>query len=437
MIVMKYGGSSIKDATMFKQVASIVKKQLDQEPIVILSAIKGTTDSLIAAMDESINQKYDSYELIVSNHSQILKDLELNEDIVTSELDELKETLEVISRTKEKSKKLVDYVSFFGERMSVKILAAYLNKIEIKSESFISGEIGLITDSNFGCASILKSSFEKMNEEISKIKGVPIITGFGGKDEQGEFTTFARGGSDYVAALFGAAVDAKEIQIWTDVNGIMTCDPRIVKDAKTIPVLTFNEASELAYFGAKVLHPKTIWPAIKKNIPVLVLNTYEPEHPGSKIVSQVENKNKVTALTYKKNITIINAKSTRMINAHGYLARIFEVFGKYKKPVDMISTSEVDVSMSVDNKSDIDWITRDLADIAKINTHENKAIINVVGENMPQSVGLASKIFSIMSTNGINIEMISACYDGISVGFVVKQEKAEEAIKALHKELIQ
>lgn len=437
MIVMKYGGSSVKDATMFKQVASIVKKQLDQEPIVILSAIKGTTDSLIAAMDESINQKYDSYELIVSNHSQILKDLELNEDIVTSELDELKETLKVISKTKEKSKKLVDYVSFFGERMSVKILAAYLNKIEIKSESFISGEIGLITDSNFGCASILKSSFEKMNEGISKIKGVPIITGFGGKDEQGEFTTFARGGSDYVAALFGAAVDAKEIQIWTDVNGIMTCDPRIVKDAKTIPVLTFNEASELAYFGAKVLHPKTIWPAIKKNIPVLVLNTYEPEHPGSKIVSQVENKNKVTALTYKKNITIINAKSTRMINAHGYLARIFEVFGKYKKPVDMISTSEVDVSMSVDNKSDIDWITRDLADIAKINTHENKAIINVVGENMPQSVGLASKIFSIMSTNGINIEMISACYDGISVGFVVKQEKAEEAIKALHKELIQ
>jgi len=434
---MKFGGSSVKDADMFKKVATIVKDRLEKKPVVILSAVKGTTDSLIASMSEALEQKYDSFEAIVENHSKILADLELDTDLVKPELDELKQALEVISRTREKSKKLLDYVSYFGERMSVKVLAAYLTKTGTKSESFVSGEIGLITDSNFGNAAILKTSYGKMKENLEKMDCVPIITGFGGKDEQGEFTTFARGGSDYVAALFGAAVNAEEIQIWTDVNGIMTCDPRIVEDAKTIPVLTFNEASELAYFGAKVLHPKTIWPAIKKDIPVLVLNTFEPEHPGSKIVRKTESQNKVTALTYKKNITIINAKSTRMLDAHGYLAKIFEVFKKYKKPVDMLSTSEVDVSMSVDNQSDIDWIIQDLKDIATINTHENKAILNVVGENMPQSVGVASQIFSIMSEKGINIEMISACYDGISVGFVIQDEKAEEAIKILHKELVE
>lgn len=437
MIVMKFGGSSVKDANMFKQVASIVREKINKKPVVVLSATKGTTDQLLLCIEEALKGELKTYDAIVKNHAQIISDLQVDASLLKEELDELKEALHVVMKSKQKTKQITDYISFFGERMSIKIYAAYMTKTGTKAESHISGDIGLITDSNFGDATMLDSSYLKMRQIISKMTSLPVITGFGGKDEKGEYTTFQRGGSDYVASLIGAAIDAEAIEIWTDVNGIMTADPRVVKNVRSIPVISFDEASELAYFGAKVLHPKTILPAVEKSIPVLVLNTFEPKHPGTKIIREIKKEGLVTALTFKKGITIINAKSTRMLNAHGYLAKIFEVFSKYKKPVDMIATSEVAVSMSIDSAEKIDEIEKELKHIAEISIHKNKAMVNVVGENMPKTPGIASKILAIVGEHGINIDMISACFDGISLGMVVDETKAEDVMRILHQKLLE
>jgi aspartate kinase len=439
MIVMKFGGSSVKDAEMFLKVADIVKSKLSQKPVVVLSAVKGTTDHLIESIKESIDDNYDAFKKIEENHKKIIKDLNIDQTLVDEELNELKKALEVNSKEKDQDAKLADYISYFGERMSVKILAALLNKQNTKAESFVSGDIGLLTDSNFGDATILKDSPSKLKDFINKLDLIPIITGFGGKDKKKEFTTFNRGGSDYVAALIGAAIDAEEIQIWTDVNGIMSSDPRLVDSAKTIPELSFDEASELAYFGAKVLHPKTILPAIEKNIPVLVLNTFEPDNKGSTIVKTCKKNcdEFIKAISYKKGITIIDFKSTRMLDAHGFLLKIFEVFEKYKKPIDMIATSEINVSLSVDSKEDLDNITKELKDISRINISENQAIIYVVGTGMKNKPGSAGRIFQILGKNNINVGLISQCSEEVSVGFVVDEKDAEETVKVLHKELIQ
>lgn len=437
MIVMKFGGSSVKDAEMFKKVADIVESRLDQKPIVVLSAVKGTTDGLISSLDEASQKKFDSYDNIVKNHNKILTDLELDVNSLEQEFYALKQALEVISMSGEKTGKLLDYVCFFGERMSVKILAALLNKQEIKAKSHVSGDVGLITDSNFGDASILEDSFEKMNEYFVSMDYVPVVTGFGGKDINGEFTTFQRGGSDYVAALIGAAVDAEEIQIWTDVNGVMTANPKIVENAKSIKQLSFDEASELAYFGAKVLHPKTILPAVEKEIPVIVLNTYEAEHPGTRIVSKTDDEKAIKAISYKKDITIIDANSTRMINAYGFLAKIFEVFNKHKTPIDMISTSEVDVSMTIDDNKNVASVIDELQYCAKIVKHDKKAIIYVVGNKMKHNACFAGKILTAVGNQKIKVDMISQCFDGVSFGFVVDEQNAEEVVSLLHKELIE
>ena len=437
MIVMKFGGSSVKDAVMFKTVADIVKSKLDKKPVVVLSAVKGITDTLIASYKEAVQQKFDSYQKIIDIHKKIISDLGVDSDVVKEELDELKEVLDVIAKTKEQSAQMLDYVSFFGERMSTKIWAAYMTKIGMPAKAFVSGDIGLITDSHFGDATILESSFEKMKNEISKIKVLPVVTGFGGKDENGEYTTFNRGGSDYVASLVGAGIDAEVIEIWTDVNGVMSADPRVVPGAKTIPELSFDEASELAYFGAKVLHPKTILPAIEKNIPVLVLNTFEPTNKGTRIVkNQKESPGHIKSISWKKGISVIDVKSTRMIDAYGYLAKIFSVFDKYKKPVDMITTSEINVSMTVDSKENVENIVNELKHIAEIDLAYDKAIVYVVGASMKRKIGTASKIFDILAKSNININMISQCFEEISIGLVVDENVAESVVKILHQELI-
>lgn len=434
---MKFGGSSVKDAEMFLKVADIVTSKLDQKPVVVLSAVKGTTDLLLVSLDESISDKYDSFKKIENNHKIILQDLDIDQTLVDDELDELKKALEVNSKEKDQDAKLIDYISFFGERMSIKILAALLNKQGIQSDSFVSGDIGMITDSKFGDATILEDSPKKLNEFITKLDLIPVITGFGGKDKKEEFTTFNRGGSDYVAALIGAAIDAKEIQIWTDVNGVLSTDPRIVENAQTIPELSFDEAAELAYFGAKVLHPKTILPAVEKNIPVLVLNTYEPDNKGSKIVKESkDSKCAIKAISCKKGVTVIDVKSTRMLDAHGYLAKIFEIFANHKKSVDMVTTSEVNVSISIDSEENLDLIVKELKEIATINVYKNRAIVYVVGNSLSAKCGIVSKIFDLLINNKIGVGMISQCSEKVSLGFSIDEKDMTHVVQLLHKEFI-
>lgn len=437
-IVMKFGGSSVGNSQRIKDVAAIIASKLKQEPKVVVSAVGGITDKLIESANIAVADEDPDEHLsfIEKKHKDILKELELDESLVDHLLKEFKELILDIKSKQEANTETMDKVQSFGERMSSAIVAQYLTKNGTPAKACFAWDIGMITDDEFGNAEPLETSHALIKKKISKIKEVPIITGFIGKTEDGVITTLGRGGSDYTAAIVGAAIGSEEIQIWTDVNGIMSCDPRIVKEARTIPQVSFAEASELAYFGAKVLHPKTIIPAVKNDIPVKVLNTYEPDHPGTVILNKTaKSKEVIKAIASKKNIFVVNIDSTRMLNAHGFLAKIFTVFADYRKVVDMVTTSEVSISLTVDKEEGLDSIAKELSRFAEIKVEKGKAIIGIVGEGMKSSKGISGKIFSALGKDGINIEMISQGASEVNVCLVVDEKDREKAVKVLHKEI--
>jgi aspartate kinase len=430
MIVMKFGGTSVGSAKRIKAVANIIKQNLNREPLVVVSAVGGVTDRLIEAADKALNGSCNISE-IQEKHSKILSELNLSEDLVKNELKELNKLLNNISVVKEVTTETLDHVTSFGERMSSKILAAYLNNLNVKAEAHNAYYLGLVTNDIYVDAQPLPVTEENLRKNLNNRNAVPVIT----KNKAGNITTLGRGGSDYTASIVGTALDVEEIQIWTDVDGIMTADPKIVKDAKTIDKISFNEASELAYFGAKVLHPRTILPAMEKNIPVRILNTYNPSGKGTLILKEANKSEQIVkAIAFKKNINLIGICSTRMLMAHGFLARLFKIFDKYKVVVDMIATSEVSVSVTVDKDENLDNVVKELENIAKVKLEKNKAIVCVVGEGMRHTKGVAGKLFATLGNKGINIEMISQGASEINIGFIVGNEYVEKAVQVLHRE---
>ena len=437
MIVMKFGGSSVGDANRITNVCNIIKSRIKEKPVVVVSALKGVTDSLIEISKKAKEGNDVSKELedLKERHHKVLKDLNLDEKLVDSQLSEFGKIIDKIFITKKISSESFDEVQSFGERMSVRIVAACLNNVGIKSKAYDAYDIGMITTPDYGNAEPLPDTEEKIYEAMKGIKVVPVITGFIGKDSAGNITTLGgRGGSDYTAGVIGAAINSP-VEIWTDVNGIMTADPRVVKEAKRIDKMSFNEASELAYFGARVLHPKAIWPPIRKNIPVKVLNSFEPDNKGTTIFKEAEKtKEVIKAIACKKNIYLVHISSTRMLIAHGFLARLFSIFEDYKKSVDMVSTSEVSVSLTVDSDNDLDNIKADLEGVAEVEIEKNKAIICIVGEGMKNTPGISGKVFSVLGKNKINIGMISQGASEINISFIVNGKDADKAVQVLHKE---
>ena len=436
MIIMKFGGTSVGNAERIANAANIVKSCIRKKPIVVVSAVTKITDALIRLGKESADGKgNETLGHIKKIHYGILGQLNLGKGLLN---DDIKELESLVGRTKSSKiidGKILDHFQSFGESMSSKIVAAQLNKIGVNSKPFDSWQLGFLTDNEFGEAEPLEAAYPSLSRNIKRLKVVPVITGFIGKTENGEITTLGRGGSDYTAAVIGASVNADEIQIWTDVNGVMSTDPRIVENAKTLEKISFAEASELAYFGARVLHPKTILPAMKRNIPVKVLNSFSPREKGTIIASRpYKNSNAVKAIAYKKNITLINIDSTRMLGAYGFLARVFDIFDEYKKSVDVVSTSEVSVSLTIDNEENISRIVRELKDIADVEITKGKAIICIVGEGMRHTPGIAGRTFTALGKNKINIEMISQGASEINITFIVDGNDTEKAVKTLHKE---
>ena len=437
MMVMKFGGTSVGGAEQIKGVADIVKSYIDKKPVVVVSAVTKITDKLIeAANAASQGKRNEALENINKINYGILEKLGLNKSLIGKDIEELSRIISKIKDNKKIDGEVMDNVQSFGERMSSKIVAAQLNKIGVEAQAFNAWDLGFVTTSDFGNAEPLEEAYTSLDSNIKKLNAVPVITGFIGKTENGEVTTLGRGGSDYSAAIIGSAINADEIQIWTDVDGILTTDPRIVNNAKTIGKISFAEASELAYFGAKVLHPKSILPAMNKNIPVKVLNTFNPERPGTTILSKAKSgkSNVIKAIACKKNITLVNITSTRMFGAYGFLAKLFSIFDKYKKSVDVISTSEVSVSLSVDNDKNLNNIADELRKIGNVNILRDKSIICVVGEGMKHTPGIAGKAFSALGKNQINIEMISQGASEINITLIVDGKDAEKAVKVLHKE---
>ena len=433
MIVMKFGGTSVGNADRIRKLGEIIKSRLKKKPVIVVSAVTKMTDTLIKLARDKSDE---ALKHIISTHNLIIKELGLNKRLLEAEFNELNKLAGSFkNHNVEINNKALDKFQSFGERMSAKIVAAQLNKNGIKAKSFNSWELGFITDSEFGSAEPLESTCVNLRKNIGNLKEIPVITGFIGKNENGDITTLGRGGSDYSAAIMGAAIGADEIEIWTDVNGIMSADPKIVPNAKTMERVSFAEASELAYFGAKVLHPKTLLPAMDKNIPVRVLNSFEPDKKGTTIHMGIEKrKSIIKAITCKKNITIINVESSRMLGAYGFLARVFDIFDDVRKSVDVVATSEVSVSMTVDNDDGLDVILRELSDIAITGVEKHKAIICAVGEGIKSGKGIAGKIFNVIGRNNINIDIISQGASAINVTFVVDEKFAEKAVRCLHKE---
>jgi aspartate kinase len=363
-----------------------------------------------------------------------MKDSAELSNYIDQKFDSLDEILRGLAAILELTPRISDLVVSYGERISSRIVAAAFKERGIDAEHIDARDV-VVTDSQFQKAVpqdaiIEKRAAEKLRPHVDENR-VPVMGGFIASNEDGITTTLGRGGSDFTGALIGGALNAEAIEIWTDVNGIMTCDPRVCPEALRVKVISFEEAAELAYFGAKVLHPATILPAVKKNIPVLVLNSRNPSNEGTRIISLAPHCNSpFKSIAVKKKLSIIDVVASRMLMTHGYLKEIFTIFDKHHCPVDMVSTSEVSVSLSVDSNEKLPAIAADLSQLADVKYEGKKALVCMVGEDIRGQNGIAAQVFSAI--RHINVRMISQGASEINMSFMIDEDDADEAVRSLH-----
>jgi aspartate kinase len=436
MIVMKFGGSSLRDAERIAHVTAIIRQQLGRKPILVISALGSTTDNLIRAGEAALKGTVNLDE-VKGLHLSTVKQLGLEGQTLDPLFAELENLLRGISLLKEFSKKTRDHLVSFGERLAVRILAAHLTRVGIPARHLDAWDLGLLTNSNFGDAEVIESSYDNLSSALAAVRRdysyTPVITGFIARDALGNITTLGRGGTDLTASLVGAALTVEEIQVWKDVDGILTTDPRLAPAARPVPSVSFEEASELAYFGAKVLHPLSMQPAMSKNIPVRVKNSYNPEHPGTLIAGTADGgEGAVKAITCKRRVTLIDIVSSRMLGQYGFLAGVFQIFNQSKLSVDMVATSEVSVSLTLNQDSDLAEVTRELEKIARVSVSRGKAILSIVGD-VSRSSEILDATFHILNRNGINVQMISQGASKVNIGLIVEDAEVETCVRELHR----
>ena len=447
---MKFGGTSLGDAERIQTAAALVEDRLPRKPFVVVSAVgssvgpdgakrRKVTDLLIqAARKAVVGDPLSGFSEVQSRHYDILDDLGFPRELVERELVELNELLRGVYLIKEVTPRTLDYVMSFGERISCRLLAAELQRRGVRAVGVESYDLGFLTDSNYGAARPLPDTPRRIADVMrARDEDVTVTTGFVGKNAAGEITTVGRQGSDFTAAFFGAALGAEEVQIWTDVDGILTADPSVVADARPLDRMSFREAAELAYYGAEVLHPATMIPAIEKGIPVRVLNTFKPSSPGTMILPDVKGEPaRVKSVVYKEDITLINVVSTRMLGQAGFMSHLFDVFRKHDVVIDMIATSEVSVSLTTDRTQGVEAAAQELGDseVAEVSVEPGKAIVCVVGSGMKHVIGTAGRVFGAVARSGVSIQMISQGASEINIAFLVANEDIVPAVRALHAE---
>ena len=447
-VVMKFGGTSVGSAERMQQVIDLVvsAQKNGKKQVVVLSAMSGITNLLIEGADRALKRDLDGALNVISKiqtkHEEAINALFKDPVQKSALLAELKEKLDElvilykgVSYLGELSKRSLDAISGFGELLSSKIVAELSNAREVPAK-WLDARQMVITDDSFGRARPLWGKLTPLcQKEVSAVfneNKVVITQGFIGSTVDGINTTLGRGGSDYSASIIGVAIDTEEIQIWTDVDGMMSADPRVVKEAKVLPAVSFHEASELAYFGAKVLHPMTIHPAVEKNIPVRILNTMNPTFPGTFIKATVSDGDLIRAVAAKKNISAIYLSSPSMLMSHGYLAKVFEIFDRHGVAVDLITTSEVSIALTIDSTDRLDELKRDLAKYADVQVLQDVAIVSVVGRQFREQSGIAGRVFKALGE--ITVLMISGGASDINLSFVVSAEQADQAVRQLHQE---
>lgn len=444
MIVMKFGGTSVGSSEAIRRVGKIVQSRLPQQPLVVVSAVGHITDVLVEIGQAAArHDRIKSFELILSvlkTHRNIMAELQLTDGSLKALLQETEEQLkkisEVVMQAGHISRHVSDELLSIGEFLSANIVSRHLEHGGIPS-LMVDSRTVMVTDSQFGKAQPHMSESTPLAQKAIlphlQRGRVPVMQGFVGRDGMGRTTTLGRGGSDYSATLFGAMLEVQAVEIWTDVDGVLTADPTLVPSARRIKVMTFQEAAELAYFGARVLHPATLLPAVEKNIPVCVLNSHRPSESGTRIVrasADTAQECVVKSIAYKENITVITVTSTRMLMAHGFLASIFEVFNRYQTAVDLVTTSEVSVSMTIDHGDHLAEIRRDLSHFAQVEIQSGKAIVSLVGERMRKTPGMPGQIFCELGA--VPIHLISQGASEINISFVIDELDLPQVIQTLH-----
>ena len=448
IVVMKFGGTSVEDAIAIKRTASIVAGRVKRglRPIVVVSAMSKVTDQLLACAAAAYAGRGDRE--VALEISTRLRDRHLDtasqlasgerlaeiQTIVRNEFDLLNGLLHGIAALGELTPRTSDLVVSFGERLSSVMVAAAFAELGLNGVH-VDGRRCIITDTHHGKAAPIEAATEAALIELVlpliDRNEIPVMGGFIASTLQGATTTLGRGGSDYTAALVGGGLHAGAIEIWTDVDGIMTTDPRICPDALRVKTISFEEAAELAYFGAKVLHPATILPAVQKNIPVWVLNSRNASSEGTKITAvPAPCLSPFKSIAAKKHLTIIDIVASRMLLAHGFLKAVFDVFDKHKCAIDMVSTSEVSISVTVDSNEALPAICEELRQIADVQYEGAKALICLVGEDIRGHAGIAAQVFT--AVQHVNLRMISQGASEINMSFMIDEQDVEEAVRSLH-----
>ena len=450
MIVMKFGGTSLRDADRMLRAAELVRDQRRRQPVVVVSALAGVTDSLLRGGRLALEGDHSAVEVLVEElrerHEQAGRGLASRSgeswESVRDELEPLLERVAEIYRgialLGEMSPRVADFLAGQGELLSSRLMACACRARELPV-AWMDPRDWLITNQEHQRAQPLWESVrERVHSLFSaalKQDRIPVTGGYVGSTAEGTPTTLGRGGSDFSAAILGVCGSAQEIQIWTDVDGMMTADPKLVPEARLLGEVSFAEASELAYFGAKVLHPSTIKPAMEADIPVRILNTLKPEISGTRISATGCAEGTLRAIAIKKGITGITITAPRMLMAYGFLSAVFQVFEKYRTGVDLVATSEVSISLTVEDVQRLDSIRRELERFSQVEVHRHLAVICVVGRNFLHQQEVAGRVFGTLRR--INILMISFGASDINLSFVVKEGDADRAVRLLHHELLE
>lgn len=439
-VVMKFGGSSLASVERLREVASIVASVVAESgryPAVVVSAMGKTTNLINAASERAADEGTVEINDLRQLHLETLEALEAPASVgmeVRSLLRDLEAVLDGVSMVRELTPRTADLLASFGERMSSRLLASALDGIGVAASAYDAWTLGLRTKGDFGEAVVDECSYGAIASALAEpLVEVPVITGYIGHDADGRVTTLGRGGSDLTATAVAAAAGFDEVQVWKDVDGMMSADPRVVATAEPVPFVTYDEAAELAFFGAQVLHPISMQPARKASIPVRVKNSYNPSHPGSLIAAtKPACPQLVTAITSKRRITIVDIVSTRMLGSHGFLARVFDVFAKNKISVDVVATSEVSISLTLDKHQHLtEAVIAELSQVAQVDVKTDRAIVSFVAD-CQRSTELIAASFSILARNDLQVEMISQGASKASIALVVADEQAHAAVSFLH-----
>ena len=443
-IVMKFGGTSVADAAALENVARIVAAHREAAPVVVVSAMSGVTDALLTSVATAVNGRVhdaiaslqQTYQRHQDSAQQLLSPEALQEFLakLRDPMTHIPQLLQRLPNETSSQLAIQEAVVSYGEFLSSALLADVLKERGVKAH-LVNPRRCIVTNDDYTHAvPLMAETFARTREALLPLiehETIPVVGGFVGTTMRGHTTTLGRGGSDYTAALLGAALKSEEIQIWTDVTGVLTADPRVVPDAQTVERLSYGEAAELAYFGAKVLHPKTIQPAIEDRIPVRICNSRQPHERGTLVGPQSETSPRtVKAIAHKTGVTTVQITSARMLGAYGFLRALFEVFDRHRTVVDVVTTSEVSVSLSLDDDSSLPSIVEELEQLGTVRVEKGRAIICVVGEGLRGTPGIAARVFSTISD--INVTLISQGASSVNFTFAIEEGRVGEAVHRLH-----